>query len=375
MKKQFAPVVVLILMGAAAAVWWFWSRADAPNDDMIFVSGNIEATEVELSFRISGQIADFSLEEGDSVEAGQVLARLDTDTLEALKSQSRASVAAAQAALDELENGTREEDIEMAKASLEAAKSRLLNAGAEYRRYLPLFESKVISASLYDSKQTAKQVASSDVAKLEEQLRLLQVGPREEAIRKARANLDAAKWELKRIELDLEHSLLQTPISGVILTKSNEIGEVVLPGAGVATVAELDKVRLKGYVAGNMLGKLKLGQKVEITTDTFPGKVYVGRLTFISSKAEFTPKNVQTREERIKQVYRVKITIPNKERELKIGMPAEGYILSDESSTKLSVGPRRHPLQTDNAFRPADKALGTVSGRDYRTAVHILSGK
>ena len=101
----------------------------------------------------------------------------------------------------------------------------------------------------------------------------------------------------------------------------------------MATVAAIDEVWLKGYVGEKDLGRVKLGQKAEITTDSFPGKVYSGIVTFISPRAEFTPKNVQTREERIKQVYRVKITIPNREQELKIGMPAEGYIRADLETT------------------------------------------
>ena len=113
-----------------------------------------------------------------------------------------------------------------------------------------------------------------------------------------------------------------------------------LPGAPVATVAAIDEVWLKGYVGEKDLGRVKLGQKAEITTDTFPGKIYPGVVTFISPRAEFTPKNVQTREERIKQVYKVKITILNREQELKIGMPAEGYIRTDvEPTSKVSGSP------------------------------------
>ncbi len=374
MKKQLIPVVILVLLGAASAVYWlYWKRDTAPQDNRIFVSGNIEATEVELSFRLSGQIKEFSPDEGDSVEANQVVARLDTDTLHALKNRAEASVAAAEAMLDELETGTREEEIAMAKAALKSAKSKLANARAEYERYLPLFQTKVISASQFDVKETAMEVAQSEVGRLEEQLRELKIGPRKERIRQARANLKVAKWELKKIELDLEHSSLYTPVAGVILTKSNEVGEVVLPGAGVATVAELDEVWLKGYVAENMLGRLKLGQRVEVISDTFPDKVYDGRLTFISSRAEFTPKNVQTREERIKQVYRVKVTIPNKHRELKIGMPAEGYIITEEQPQKKVEGPRRRPSANGLGYRVGASIPHPTPAPKHRSAVHMVS--
>ena len=127
-----------------------------------------------------------------------------------------------------------------------------------------------------------------------------------------------------------------TPINGVVLIKSNYEGEVVLPGATVVTVAGIDEVWLKGYVSEGYLGKVKLGQDVEVVTDSYPHKKYPGRVTFVSSRAEFTPKNVQTREERVKQVYRIKVTIPNSKQELKIGMPAEGYILTNESASDVA---------------------------------------
>jgi len=243
--------------------------------------------------------------------------------------------------LDELEVGTRKEQIEAARAAYEAAQSRLANAKAEYDRHLPLHKEGAISGSVFDAKETALKVAAADADNAAQRLKELEEGPRQEQIRAARARLDKAQWELKRIELDLKYSILDTPIGGAVLVKSNEAGEVVLPGATVATVAGIDEVWLKGYVGEKYLGKLKLGQTAEITTDSYPNKIYRGRVTYISSRAEFTPKNVQTKEERTKQVYRVKVTIPNPDQELKIGMPAEGYILVNDNSVVKDEGDRR----------------------------------
>lgn len=328
MKKLV--VVVLITALAAAGIGWYYGRQNAGHDSRIFVSGNIEATEVDLAFRIGGQISKLTIEEGDRLKAHQVVAELDTRTLLAQKGAAEAEIGAARAVLDELERGSRKEDIEMARAVLNAAHSRLVNAQDEYGRYEGLFKQHAISASQYDTKRTALKVAQAEFDNATERLRELETGPREEQIRAARKRLERAAWELKRIELDLKYSILETPVDAVVLVKSNEMGEVVLPGATVATVAKLDEVWLKGYVAESDLGRVKLGQKVEVTTDTYPDKKYVGKVTFISPRAEFTPKNVQTREERVKQVYRVKVTIPNPHHELKIGMPAEGYIFTDE---------------------------------------------
>lgn len=343
MRKILIPILLLLGVAAGVSVWWFHFRNSDHSDSRIFISGNIEATEVDLAFRIGGQIKTFPAEEGDAIKAGQVVAELDKDSLLAMKGAAEAEIRAAQATLDELETGTRAEEIEMARAVLRSAESRLKNAKAEYERYVPLFKQGAISASAFDTKDTALRVATAEHNNAAERLKELEVGPREEQIRAARARLEKAKWELKRIELDLEHSEVQSPIQGRLLVKSNEAGEVVLPGATVATVAETDKVWLKGYVGEKYLGKVKLGQKVDVTTDSYPGKIYPGRVTYISSRAEFTPKNVQTPEERVKQVFRVKVTIPNPDEELKIGMPAEGYILVDEPRAPTNAVSQHSP--------------------------------
>lgn len=343
--KKILLVLILIAVGVAGG-WWILLPKPAENGHGIFISGNIEATEVDLAFRIAGQIIRFPVEEGDRIKAGQVIAELDTDTLLALKGAAQAEIAALHAVLDQLEEGTRKEEIEVARAVLKAAESRLANARAEFDRYEPLFRGGAISKSVFDAKDMALKVAVAEVNRAAERLRELETGPRVQQIRAAKARLERATWELKKIQLDLEHSVLTTPIDGVVLTKSNEKGEVVLPGATVATVAGIDTVWLKGYVAENRLGLVKLGQPAEVTTDTFPGKAYRGEVTFVSSRAEFTPKNVQTLAERIKQVYRVKVTIPNPAQELKIGMPAEGHILLKEGIAAAQSSPVEPGIQS-----------------------------
>lgn len=332
-KKHIILIALLITTGLALGIAFYFKKPSVP-PGTVFVSGNIEAIEVDLSFRISGQINHLPIMEGDRVSKDQEIARLDTDTLETLKGSAQSEMANARAVLDELEAGYREEEIKSARALAKAAESRLANARDEYERHLSLFKGGAISASAHDSKEMAYKVATEEFNNATQRLTEFERGPREEQIRAARARLERAKWELQRIELDIKHSALQSPISGVILIKANELGEVILPGATVATVAEIDEVWLKGYVGEQDLGKIKLGQKAKITIDTYPDRFYEGVVTFISSRAEFTPKNVQTREERIKQVYRVKITIPNLSQDLKIGMPAEGYIMVDEAQTR-----------------------------------------
>ncbi|HMK36973.1 MAG TPA: efflux RND transporter periplasmic adaptor subunit [Desulfomonilaceae bacterium] len=340
MKKKLIPVVAVLAV-LVAVVSWFYFRNTTDGNHKVFVSGNIEATEVDLSFRIAGQIDSLPIEEGDRIKKGQVIATLDTDTLVAQRGAAESDIANLRALLDELEEGSRIEEIEAARALAKAAESRLKNAKDEYDRYLPLYNQGAISASAFDTKATALKVATEDYNNTTQRLQELEKGPREQQIRAARARLQRAEWDLKRINLDIAHSTLDTPVSGVVLVKSNEVGEVVLPGATVTTVAAVDEVWLKGYIGEDKLGLVKLGQNAHVTTDTYPGKTYTGKVTFIASRAEFTPKNVQTKEERVKQVYRVKITIPNLHQELKIGMPAEGYILTDGEPGKTGGAAKR----------------------------------
>ncbi|MGC8603781.1 MAG: efflux RND transporter periplasmic adaptor subunit [Desulfomonilaceae bacterium] len=333
-KKIGIPILVLCVIALTTTYMIHYLRNRGAPQGTVFVSGNIEATEVDLSFRLAGQIKTLPIEEGDHVRRDQVIATLDTDTLEAMRGSVKAEIGALKATLDELEEGTRTEVIEGARAQVKAAESRLKNARDEYERYYPLFSQGAISASMFDTKQTAFKVAEEEFNNFSQRLTELERGPREQEIRAARNRLEKAEWDLKKIELDIEHSNLLSPADAVVLVKANELGEVVLPGATVATVAEIYQVWLKGYIGEQDLGLVKLGQNAHITTDSFPGTIYQGVVTFISSRAEFTPKNVQTREERVKQVYRVKVTIPNPKQELKIGMPAEGYILVNENSQK-----------------------------------------
>jgi HlyD family secretion protein len=327
MKRVIAVGVVAIAVLVAGGLW-FCFKGRTNHDDKIFVSGNIEAIEVDLSFRIGGQIKTRPVDEGDWVKNEQAVATLDTDTLITQKGSAESELANARAVLDQLEEGTRKEQIESARAQFKAAESRLKNARDEFDRHQLLFKEKAISASTFDARETSFRVALEEYNNAAQRLRELEAGPREQEIRAARARVGKAEWDLKRLELDIEHSSLTTPVSGVVLTKANEVGEVVLPGATVLTVAAIDEVWLKGYVGERDLGRVKLGHKALVTTDTYPDRQYEGTVTFISSRAEFTPKNVQTREERIKQVYRVKVTIKNPQQELKIGMPAEGWILT-----------------------------------------------
>lgn len=200
------------------------------------------------------------------------------------------------------------------------------NAAAEYRRTQQLFAQNAISTQDRDRSQTAYATATARADQAAQQLSLVLEGPRQEEIELAAARLEQAKQTLKLAQTRLAYAQVASPIDGVVLSKNIESGEYVSPGTPVVTIGELDQVWLKAYISESDLGKVKLGQKVAVTTDTYPNKIYKGTIGYIASEAEFTPKNIQTAEERVKLVYRIKIMIENTARELKPGMPADAVI-------------------------------------------------
>lgn len=372
-----------MLLGAALGYTQLGSRGGQKPRNLIRVSGNFEVTQAEVSFKIPGRVEQRFVDEGEGVQAGQLVARLeDRDILQEVALR-RAEVAAAQAQLLELERGSRPEEIAQAEAALQRAKAYLaeLLAGsrlqeiraaeaafskaraelerwkADYERQRQLFDRSVISAREYETILAAYRMAEAQareaeeklklvregpraeqiaqaraaVREAEERLALVREGPRKETIEAARARLEQARAALAAAETRLGYTKVSSPLTGVVLSKNVEPGEYVAPGTPVVTVGDLEHIWLRAYIDEPDLGRVRLGQRVLVRTDTYPGKRYEGKISFISSQAEFTPKNVQTEKERVKLVYRVKIDVPNPRMELKPGMPADAEILLEET--------------------------------------------
>jgi HlyD family secretion protein len=326
LMKRF---VILILIAAAigGVLYYFLILDKKEGDTVIKVSGNIEATEADVGFKISGRIVSRFYEEGDWVEKGKVLAKLDDEDLRQRLDLARATLMSAQARLSKLLAGSRPEELRQAEANLHQAQFDLGNKEIQYERVKELYERRVISKEVFDNAETSYKVAKAALQIATENYQLVKEGPRKEDIEDARAQVNQARASLKLAETQLSYAVLYCPISGVVLVKSGEIGEVVNPGTSVLTLADINNVWLKAYIPETDLGKVKWGQEVIVTTDLRPKKEYRGRISFISSQAEFTPKQIQTEKERVTLVYRIKIDIPNPDRELKPGMPADGRIL------------------------------------------------
>jgi HlyD family secretion protein len=276
MMIKFRHFIILILVIAIVfVVFNMIKNKNSSGLGTIKVSGNIEATQVRLSFRIPGKIRSLRVDEGSRVKAGDITASLEVDELSKVKVQ--------------------------ADAALKVSTLAYQQAKDDYQRAENLFSNGAISAQKRDLAKT-----SADSAK---------------------ANLDQTQANLELADIRMGFADLASPIDGFVVTKSAQLGEVVPAGAPIFTVDDLRDIWLTAYVNEADLGKIKLGQNVSVKTDSFSNKTYSGKISFISQEAEFTPKQIQTTEERVKLVYRVKIMIDNPDLELKPGMPADGYII------------------------------------------------
>lgn len=292
----------------------------------LVLSGNIEVTEAQLGFKISGRVIERTVSEGDGVQAGQLIARLDDAEQKEQLALQRAELAGAQAALAELEAGSRPQEIAAAAAALRSAEADRDRARLDFARQQELRRKDAIADRELETAQAEVKVADAHAVEAAEQLKLVQEGPRAEDIAQGRARVEQARAAVALAETQVENTRLFSPLTGVVLSHNIEPGEYVSPGTPVVTVADLVHVWVRTYINQTDLGRIAHGQKVEVRTDTFPGKTYEGTIGFIASEAEFTPKTVQTTKERVKLVFRIKVDIANPHDELKPGMAADVYI-------------------------------------------------
>ncbi|HLV00417.1 MAG TPA: efflux RND transporter periplasmic adaptor subunit [Acidobacteriota bacterium] len=389
------PVFIGILVVLVGLVVW-WALQPEERGNSIIVSGNIELTEVLLSFPLSGEIVELTVSEGDHIEAGAVIARLNNEALlrqreealavltsarSRLQEQDRhieflreklqgelqnqqAALEQAQAQLRQLESGSRPQEIEQAEAALERARAVFERAGGDWERAQQLFSQEDLSKADYDAARASFETARAALIEARQRLDLVREGPRQEEIELARARvaqarsgirlaksgrleiernlqvratlaaeIERAQANLELVETRVQDCVLTAPISGVVLSKLREAGEVVTAGSSVISLGDLENPWLRGYINETDLGRIKLNAPARVTTDSYPDRVYSGHVSFISSEAEFTPRQIQTQEQRVRLVYRIKIVLKNPNQELKLNMPADAEILLDEEVT------------------------------------------
>lgn len=297
------------------------------DENIIEESGTIEATEVIISSQVGGVIFKFTVDEGDYVKKGDTLLVIDHEALDLQLKQAEAVEEAAKAQYELLVKGARKEDIKQAAELFNQAKANYELAEKDYLRMKNLYESNAITKKQFDDAETRYIVSKSQLSSTEQAYLKMKSIAREEEIKQARANFDKATAAKLIIEKSIKDCFVTSPIDGVITKKFNEIGEFVAPMSSLFKVSNLDDLHIKVYVSETDLGKVKLGQEAKIMVDTYKSKEYMGKVIFISPDAEFTPKNIQTKDERTKLVYAVKIKVKNDNSELKNGMPADAKII------------------------------------------------
>ena len=329
MKKPIvAIVVVLALAGGAWAAWHYW-RAGHGDGQRLDLHGNIEVDQVDLSFRTPGWVRTRAVDEGQPVHKNQVVAELDDRELKDQVQMAEGDLHTAQATLAELVAGSRPEEIARAEAALRQADADVEYATRDSKRMDDLYAQHLATEQERDQARTALKRAREVQAQAKETLTLAKLGPRQEVINQARARVEQSQASLQAAKTRLSYGQIICPVDGIALSKDIEPGEYVTAGTAVLTVADLHNVYVRVFVNETDIGHVKLGQECEVRSDTFPGKVYKGRVGFISQEAEFTPKTVQTEKERVKLVFRVKVYVDNPAMELKPGMPADVEILTD----------------------------------------------
>jgi HlyD family secretion protein len=320
-RKSIAIGVAGLAVLAVLAAWFGrpvigWFSGDRAPATLI-LSGNIEAHESVLGFKtVQSRIVNLPFDEGQWVKQGTLIARVDD-------ADYRQDVSISAAALE-----VQRRQLDSSEQTFEAAKKTVISDEADLaQRKLDLGRDQALWKHGYTPTETRDQAATAlaqSAAVLDRDEALAQVAERN--IDLAKANIQSADDSLALARIVLDYTQLTAPFDGVILVRQAELGEVVAPGSPIVTIADLDHVWLRAYVNEPDISKIRFGQTVAVTTDTYPGKKYQGRISFISSSAEFTPKSVETHAERVTLVYRIKIDIDNPTHELVPGMPADAQI-------------------------------------------------
>jgi HlyD family secretion protein len=319
-RKRMLPIVGVVVV-AVALYFVFRPRG---NGGALDASGTVEATDAQLGFQVAGRIDTILVHEGDAVKAGQELARLNQAELSARRQQAEAQLEAARAMLTELEHGSRRQEVQQGRDALAAANQRLADAQRDLDRARRLFDGGAVSRETLDKAQLAFDVAQSQHDQAAQALQLLEVGPRPERIQAQRAAVASAQAAVRQMDAMLTNSVIVAPFDGVVTVKDREIGETVSPGAPVLTVTNMNDRWVRIYIPETRVGAVHLGQEASVSVDTYKGRRYGGVVSFIASEAEFTPKNVQTQDERVKLVYAVKVRITSDSTyDLKPGIPAD----------------------------------------------------
>ena len=327
MQRNILVAALAAIVIAGGLGYWLMRPSGAPQE--IVVYGNVDLRQVDLPFNGTERIAAVLVQEGDRVNEGQVLARLDTSRLEPQVAQVRAQLAAQQAVVDRLHNGSRPEEVAQARAALDSAKADAENArrqAARFRSLIAASGGRAASQQDLDNANAQLDVANARMVSQQKALDLAVAGPRKEDVAQAEAQLQAQQAQLALLKQQLADVNLLAPVGAVIRSRLMEPGEIASPQKPVFTLAITDPKWVRAYVAETDLGKIRSGEVASIGADGFPNRRFDGWIGFISPVAEFTPKTVQTEELRTSLVYEIRVFVKDPDDQLRLGMPATVFL-------------------------------------------------
>jgi membrane fusion protein YbhG len=327
MRRTPGPAAVVALCALASAA----ACRGGSEPGLIRASGHVEATEVQVATKVAGRLETLRIREGDRVEAGQTLAQIDTTDLQLSLQQARAEHAQASAELRLRLAGARKEDIAELEAQVAGVKADLEAAQRDLERMQGLLDKGSGTTKARDDARTRRDVAAARLEAMNQALARMQAGSRPEEIEASRARVAAMQARAALLEQQIRDATVASPVAGIVTEKVAEAGELLQVGSLVCVVTDLAEPWLNVYVGEPDLGRIRLGQEAEVVTDD--GQARKGHVTFIASQAEFTPKNVQTRDERVKLVYKVKVGLDNADGLFKAGMPAEARLQAAGASS------------------------------------------
>jgi HlyD family secretion protein len=327
MKRRLIVIIALVVIGGIAWSVWKSGSRDAGNGRTFY--GNVDIREVNLGFRVAGRVAKVFKDEGDAVRAGDVIATLDDEPFRTRLEEAKANLASLSAVRDMKRNGFRAEEISQIEAALAERGAALENAQAELARRKSLLATRAVSQQDYDSVEALYREASARYNSTKQNLSLMKAGFRAEEIAQAEADAAKAEASLHAAETDLADATLIAPEDGVVMTRAVEPGSIVQAGSTVATVNLGDPVWVRAYVGEPFLGLVKPGGNVLITSDLDPKKTYHGRIGYVSPRAEFTPKSVETTDLRTALVYRFRVVVSDPDSSLRQGMPVTVRLAGD----------------------------------------------
>lgn len=316
-------LILMVLALCAALAGGLYYAATRPTSTQLTATGTIEVTKYDVTPRLAGYIRNLSIQEGDFLHTDEVVCTIERDDLKHQNQGDWQAVAAAQAKLTDLQRGARDQELSMAQRSVGKTAAVLQKAQADLERYTTLFQSGAISKQMLDETQQAFDVANEDYRSAQENYDLIAAGTREDQITAQQAELEKAIFQAQANESLIKDTQVLSPINGFVLSKNYETNEYVPAGSPILTLADTSDYWLKVYVGTSNLGQVHLGQAVDVHVDAFPNDVFHGTVSEISDKAEYTPRQSITKNERANLVFSIKIRLPNDDGRLKAGMPGD----------------------------------------------------